>query len=94
MKIDWKKGIGKGGLVRLRQFSQAVFLLTFLWLFLQTESKGANELGYPVKIFLDADPLLALTTLLASRSLPPALVLALAVAVATVILGRFFCGWV
>lgn len=39
-----------------RRASQGIFLLIFLYLFLQTESKGANELGYPVKIFLDADP--------------------------------------
>ena len=43
----------------IRRASQALFALLFLWLFLQTEAKGANELGYPVKIFLDADPLLA-----------------------------------
>jgi len=81
-------------LQNLRRASQAVFALLFLWLFLQTESKGANELGYPVKIFLDADPLLFLTTLFANRALPPALWLALGVAAATAILGRAFCGWV
>ena len=54
---------------KLRKASQALFLLLFLYLFLQTESKGANELGYPVRIFLDADPLLYLTTLLSTRSL-------------------------
>jgi polyferredoxin len=79
---------------RLRRVSQALFAILFLWLFLQTESKGANELGYPVKVFLDADPLLFLTTLFANRALPPALWLALGVAAATAILGRAFCGWV
>jgi len=78
----------------LRRISQALFAVLFLWLFLQTESKGANELGYPVKVFLDADPLLFLTTLFANRTLPPALWLALAVVVATAVLGRAFCGWV
>ena len=43
-------------LINMRRLTQALFLLIFLWLFLQTESKGANELGYPVKIFLDAAP--------------------------------------
>jgi polyferredoxin len=62
----------------IRRFSQALFLLLFLWLLLQTESEGANELGYPVKIFLDADPLILITTLLASRSF----------------VGRVFCGWI
>jgi polyferredoxin len=78
----------------LRRTSQAIFLLIFLYLFLQTESKGANDIGYPVKVFLDADPLLWLTTLLATRSPERILSLALIVIVATILLGRVFCGWV
>ncbi len=81
-------------MTRLRRLSQALFLLLFLWLFLQTESQGANELGYPVKIFLDADPLLWITTALASRSFYGAFALALTVIVATILLGRIFCGWI
>ncbi|MDQ5985008.1 MAG: hypothetical protein CSYNP_00712 [Syntrophus sp. SKADARSKE-3] len=77
-----------------RRLSQAAFLILFLWLFLQTESKGANELGYPVKIFLVEDPLMMITTLLSSRSFFAPIFLALAVVVATVVLGRVFCGWV
>ena len=77
-----------------RQASQAVILLLFLYLFLQTESKGANELGTPVKLFLDADPLLWLTTLLATRSPERFWSLALITVVATVLLGRVFCGWI
>lgn len=80
--------------INLRRLSQAFFLLLFLYLFLQTESKGANELGYPVKIFLDADPLIWLTTILASRSFYGVFVLAAAVIIATVLLGRVFCGWI
>jgi len=79
---------------KLRKASQALFLLLFLYLFLQTESKGANELGYPVRIFLDADPLLYLTTLLSTRSLENVWSIALIVAIATVFLGRVFCGWI
>ena len=69
-------------------------MLIFLWLFLQTESKGANELGYPVKIFLDADPLIFITTILSSREWYQTFYLAILVIVATVFLGRVFCGWV
>ncbi len=79
---------------KTRIASQALFLLVFLWLFLQTESKGANELGYPVKIFLDADPLIAITTILGTRSFENLSFLAALVLLATVIFGRFFCGWV
>ena len=77
-----------------RQATQAFFLLLFLWLFLQTEAKGANELVYPVRIFLDADPLLLVTTFLAAHSLPGALLLALCVIVLTAVMGRVFCGWI
>ncbi len=77
----------------LRLISQGLFLLLFLWLFLQTESKGANDLGYPVKIFLDADPFIFITTALSSRALDTIPYLAIVIVFATLILGRFFCGW-
>jgi polyferredoxin/formate hydrogenlyase subunit 6/NADH:ubiquinone oxidoreductase subunit I len=77
----------------LRRISQGIFLLIFLWLFLQTESKGADELGYPVKIFLDADPLIFITTFLSARSLDHVPYLAIVVIIATAFLGRVFCGW-
>jgi polyferredoxin len=79
---------------RIRIVTQGLFLLLFLWLFLQTEAKGANELGYPVKIFLDADPLIFITTILAGRDWYKTLYLAIIVILATVFLGRVFCGWI
>ncbi|MCX7635169.1 MAG: 4Fe-4S binding protein, partial [Syntrophales bacterium] len=82
---------------RVRRAVQLIFLLFFLWLFLQTESKGADQLGYPVKLFLDGDPLIFITTVLATRSFYGGInvvVLVAAVVVATVLLGRVFCGWV
>lgn len=79
---------------KIRIITQGIFLLAFLWLFLQTESKGADELGYPVKIFLDADPLIFITTILSSHQWYSAFFLAIFVIVATVVLGRVFCGWV
>jgi polyferredoxin/ferredoxin len=78
---------------KIRIATQGLFLLFFLWLFLQTESKGANDLGYPVKIFLDADPLIFITTMLSSREWYQTFYLAILVIVATVFLGRVFCGW-
>jgi len=79
---------------KIRIATQAIFLLIFLWLFLQTESKGANDLGYPVKIFLDADPLIFITTILSSREWYQTFFLAIFVVIMTVILGRVFCGWI
>lgn len=79
---------------KIRIAIQGLFLFAFVWLFLQTESKGGDVLGYPVKIFLDADPLIFLSTMLSSRQWPEAFLLALLVLAATAILGRFFCGWI
>ena len=78
----------------IRRMTQGLFLLLFFWLFLQTEAKGANDLGYPVKIFLELDPLLAITTALASRSLQQITFLALLLLAVTILLGRVFCGWI
>ncbi len=80
----------------LRMFSQGIFLLLFLFLFIQTESKGDDTLGYPVRLFLDFDPLIFLTTLLAARAheIPAAFFLSLIVVCLTIVLGRVFCGWI
>lgn len=78
----------------LRRASQALFLLFFLFLFLQTESKGGDELGYPVRIFLDFDPLLFLSNLLATHTLTAAFYFSLVLLASTLLLGRVFCGWV
>ncbi len=77
-----------------RRISQGIFLLIFLFLFIQTESKGADELGYPVKIFLDFDPLILVTTLLSAHTVEKAFYLSVILIVATIILGRVFCGWI
>ena len=66
--------------------SQGFFLLLFIFLFMQTESKGNDELGYPVRLFLDFDPLVSLTTLLASHTLPAVFLLSLTAIVLTIVL--------
>jgi polyferredoxin len=80
----------------LRRVSQGLFLLLFFFLFVQTESKGNDTLGYPVKLFLDFDPLIFITTLLASHGIkiPAAFFLSLIVIFITIFLGRIFCGWI
>lgn len=77
-----------------RRLSQALFLLLFLYLFLQTEATGQDEIGFPVRLFLDFDPLILLTTLLSSHSAAHAFYLAIITLLATFLFGRFFCGWV
>ncbi|MEK6697562.1 MAG: 4Fe-4S binding protein [Nitrospirota bacterium] len=78
----------------LRRIIQGLFLLLFLFLFIQTESKGNDELGYPVRLFLDFDPLILLTTLLSAHAVAKAFLLSLVVIVLSILLGRVFCGWV
>ncbi len=77
-----------------RRITQGLFLVLFLFLFIQTESKGVDELGYPVKVFLDFDPLIFLTTLFSAHSVAKTFLLSIAVILMTVIFGRVFCGWV
>ena len=77
-----------------RRISQGIFLVIFLFLFIQTESKGNDLLGYPVKIFLDFDPLILATTVLSAHTAAKAFSLSLIMIVITLILGRVFCGWV
>ena len=79
---------------RARQVTQIVVFLFFVFLFIQTEYKGSNELGLPVRFFLDFDPLIALSSLLASHTVRAVFLLSLITVVLTVFLGRFFCGWI
>ena len=81
-------------LKNIRRLTQSLFLLIFLWLFLQTQSRGADELGYPLKVFLEADPLIYITTVLSTRQFYTPFLLALFVIAATILLGRVFCGWI
>jgi polyferredoxin/ferredoxin len=77
----------------IRRITQGLFLLLFLFLFIQTESKGNDELGYPVRLFLDFDPLILITTLLAAHATAVSFYLSIITIVITVLLGRVFCGW-
>ncbi len=78
----------------LRRISQGLFLLLFLFLFIQTESKGNDDLGWPVRLFLDFDPLILVTTLLSAHAAAIAFYFSLITIVVTLVLGRVFCGWV
>jgi len=86
---------------RLRLTSQGVFFVLFLWLLFHAAFHGSFQLAggevrlpYPVSLFLEADPLLAVVTALSSGTLYRNLLWALAVLVPTLFLGRFFCGWI
>ncbi len=75
-----------------RRAYQVVFLGLFLALLFLTTAPLLRS--YPVEWFLGLDPLVALTTALSSHSLHPHLVWAIPLVVLTLVLGRFFCGWI
>jgi len=77
----------------LRRITQGLFLVLFLFLFIQTESKGNDELGYPVRLFLDFDPLIFVTTVLSAHAAATAFYLSIITIGITIIFGRVFCGW-
>jgi len=83
----------KGGILRtIRRIVQILFLLLFLYLLLRTVYPA--DFIIPVDFFLRLDPLAAVGTILASRSLAVNLILPAVLVILTLLLGRFFCGWV
>jgi len=82
------------GIVWLRRFVQALFLLLFLYLFLQTVYHPIDRTGGPVTFFFELDPLVLAAVWLAGVAVPVALFLSLVTLGFTVLFGRWFCGWV
>ena len=76
----------------MRRIVQTLFLILFTVLFFLAADPLPSF--FPVDIFLRLDPLIALTTMLASRAIHAALFLSLVLVAATLLFGRFFCGWV
>lgn len=76
------------------RISQILFLALFLVLFVQTEYRGQDEINAAVNAFFRADPLVMVSYLLAAKAWTWLLLPALLMALATLLLGRFFCGWI
>jgi MauM/NapG family ferredoxin protein len=77
-----------------RRGSQIAFFLLFLFLFLQAEYRGQDELAWPVDLFFRFDPLILAAHLLTRSPLVWGLLWSLVFVGLTLVLGRFFCGWV
>jgi len=71
-----------------------LFLLVFLVLFVETEYRGSDRITLAVNSFFRADPLVAFSYLLAEKSFTLLLLPGLLLALFTLVLGRFFCGWI
>ena len=82
-------------IVTARRISQIFFFIVFIWFCLVTTIGGQwwQLRGWPVNWIIQLDPLVGLATLLSTRTLFAGLLWGLATVVLTIILGRFFCGW-
>jgi len=77
---------------RLRQLIQYLALALFLYLLVRTTWEGGSPI--PVNVFARLDPLLALNTMLAARTAIPTFAPAMITVLATLALGRIWCGWI
>ena len=74
--------------------SQISFFVLFVLLFLKAEYGGQDVLAWPTDLFFRFDPLILLTNLLTLSPLVKGLLWSLVFVGLTLVLGRFFCGWV
>jgi MauM/NapG family ferredoxin protein len=81
---------------KIRRIVQILFLLFFLFLLLRTVYPA--DFIIPLDFFLRLNPLVAIGTMLASRNFSLTLITSFTFAIVlvflTLLLGRFFCGWV
>ncbi len=82
-------------IVTARRISQIFFFLLFLWFCIVTTlgERWWQLRGWPVGWLIQLDPLVGLGTLLATGTLYAGLLWGLATVILTILLGRFFCGW-
>ncbi|MBF0127275.1 MAG: 4Fe-4S binding protein [Magnetococcales bacterium] len=80
------------GLRTLRRVYAIFFFLLFVVLLFLTDFSRLQ--GYEVGLFLELDPLTALSGLLTSHTLYKGLALSLIILLPTLFLGRFFCSWI
>jgi polyferredoxin len=83
-------------IVTTRRICQGFFFVLFLW-FCVVSTLGDQwwQLrGWPVNWLIQLDPLVGLATLLSTRTVYAGLLWGLLTIVLTIILGRYFCGWI
>jgi polyferredoxin len=83
-------------IVTTRRICQIFFLFLFIWFCVVTTlgDQWWQLRGWPVNWIIQLDPLVGLATLLSTRSVYAGLLWGLATVVLTIVLGRFFCGWI
>ena len=82
-------------IVTTRRISQIFFFIVFIWFCFVTApgDRWWQLRGWPVNWIIELDPLVGLATLLSTRTVYAGLLWGLATIVLTIILGRYFCGW-
>ncbi len=79
--------------VKLRRTTQTVFMLLFLYLFLQTAFHPGSVAEGRQGFFFDVDPLVLLMVWLGGHIVVSAMLLSLITVAVTLLFGRWFCGW-
>ncbi len=81
----------EGPMVKIRRAYEGLFLGLFLFFLLITDLRYLK--GWPVSLFLEATPLVAVTTALTTHTIYRNLVWGLVVIAVTMMLGRVWCNW-
>jgi ferredoxin len=79
-------------ITRVRVLSQTFFFLLFLFFVVITDLRYLK--GYPVSLFLELDPLVAVATAMTTGTVYKTLIISLVLLLPTLLLGRFFCNWI
>ena len=78
-------------MVKIRRAYEVLFLGLFLFFLLITDLRYLK--GWPVSLFLEATPLVAVSTALTTHTLYRNLVWGLVIIAITMMLGRVWCNW-
>jgi polyferredoxin len=83
-------------IITARRITQIFFFILFVWLCIVSTvgEKFWQIRGWPINIFLEMDPLVALGTVLTTHKLYWPLLWAVLIIILTFVFGRFFCGWI
>ncbi len=78
----------------LSRYFQLGFLAIFLFLFVTTDYRGKDEISVALNAFFRADALVAVSYFLSAKTFTLLLLPGLLVLLFSLLLGRFFCGWI
>lgn len=75
-----------------RRISQVFFFGLFVFFLIVTDLRYLK--GYPVSLFLELDPLVAVATALSTHTIYKGMLLSLILLIPSILLGRIFCNWI